>query len=171
MNRVLLSILLTGLLSALTFGSLVLVFALHSAATGRIARDLANKGDRIFVTLDRTQKKTSPGGTLAYYYSYSGRHDGQKFEKNEKVDAHLFHMHSEGKNLEALVYRDAAGTTHLRLRDNQEPYGKRFDAIARVCFAVALGAGAAAMLAALALFASPGFRRAMRAPPPGTPKS
>lgn len=127
MKRSGLSLVCCGSLLAFAFGSLTFVLELHDRATERVGQDLHRKGSRVFVTLGRSQKKETPGTKTSFFYSYTGRHRDRRIAASEPVDANLFHLHSEGKNVEAMVYTDPAGTLHVRLRDNRLPFGRDLD--------------------------------------------
>ncbi len=128
---------ITGPLLALAFGSTFLFLTLHRLQNSWIGESLEKEGENTFVVLDQAQSKKGVFGRR-YFYSYTGRYREQIFQKTEEVPDGMFHLHSEGKNLQAVVYIDPAGTIHSRLKANPLEFGKPMGALASTSLVLSL---------------------------------
>ena len=93
-----LSLFISGVLLLFASGGFYLTLELRAAALERVERGLVN-GKRIFVTIERAQKKESLRGTVSYFFSYATRHEGRRLESDEEVAAPVYHLYSEDGNI------------------------------------------------------------------------
>ena len=121
---------IAGLLWALTFGSLALVFYTQSVLEKNIQQSITEQGTARFVRLIRLQRKKKsllPSSApfiaspeVDYFYTYSYLHNGRTYTVTEQVPVDLYYLHREGENLEATLFTDTQGYPHTRLEGN--PY-------------------------------------------------
>ena len=112
---------LAGPLLLFAFGSQLLVLELRSASSANIEERMRSSGAFTFVSLDRAQQRRTFFGETQYYYAYSGTYRNISLETVEEVSPQFFHLHSEGKNVQAIVYVDESGTPYTHLRGNSAP--------------------------------------------------
>ncbi len=139
---------ISGFLLLPGFGGIALVASLHEAMVADLETRIRREGRPAFVTLNRAQEVSTPLGGR-YYYSYSGYVDRNRIRGLEEVPRELFHVLSEGKNVQVLVYRDPSGAAHIRLRDGSLPYGRRLRLLKNLSLALA-GLGALLLIFAFA---------------------
>jgi hypothetical protein len=118
---------IAGPILALVFGSQALVFTLRDHLMAEIEERMQSEGQYSFANLDRAQSRQSfLIGGKRYYYAYSGRHRNLNFQAIEEVSAQYYHLNSEGKNVEVLVFLDEAGNFHTHLRGNSQPFAEDY---------------------------------------------
>ena len=121
---------IAGPILLLAFGGQALAFSLRDWLMADIQTRMQSQGQFTIATLDRAQqRKTFLTGTKRYFYAYSGRYQNRSFETIEEVAPQYYHLNSEGKNVEVLAYRDAAGNLHTHLRGNSHPFAENFDGL------------------------------------------
>lgn len=130
------------------------IFAFQNSAVEKNGLLVLNSEELIFVKLTESVKK-SPSGN--YYFSYTGTYGGESFRKSERVDSDFFHITSEGKNVQAKIYRDRWGNIHSILRENKTPYGRNYDSVKTLSLWL-LAAGLAMLSASLYFFLFAEFR-------------
>ncbi|MCR9144651.1 MAG: hypothetical protein NXI24_20605 [bacterium] len=129
----------TGPILLLAFGSTALVFTVRDRLMSDIEARMLKDGQYTFATLDRAQKrKTFLVGGKRYFYAYSGRYRNTAFQQTKEVSSQYYHLNSEGKNVEVLVFRDAAGNFHTHLRGNSHPFAEDFSGLRN--FSISLAA-------------------------------
>lgn len=129
----------TGPLLLLVFGAQGLVFTLRDQLINEIEARMQREGEYSFATLDRAQQRQSFSGSgKRYFYAYSGRYRNISYEQTKEVSPQYYHLNSEGKNVEVLVYLDPAGNLHTHLRGNTHPFSARFPGLSRLSFGLAL---------------------------------
>lgn len=119
---------ITALLLLIPFGSTAGILELRKMRVDSLREKLNTQGQYVFVQLVQFQEISS-FGTSRYFYTYRGSYAGRKLEITEEVSSGFYHLHSEGKSVEALLYRDDAGLFHAHLRGNPQPFGRNLDAI------------------------------------------
>lgn len=130
----------TGPLLLLAFGAQGLAFSLRDQLISDIETRMQREGEYSFATLDRAQQRQSfSGNGKRYFYAYSGRYRNISYERTKEVSAQYYHLNSEGKNVEVLVYLDPAGNLHTHLRGNTHPFSARFEGLRKFSFTLALG--------------------------------
>ncbi|MBI3394429.1 MAG: hypothetical protein HY042_01195 [Spirochaetia bacterium] len=137
----------TGWLFLLSFGTVFGTAMLRESQLAAIQNDLNQRGQYTFVHLTRAEQ------VRGYYrdhffYTYKGIFHEKKFEVTEEVNAAYFHLHSEGKIVQAAAHVDGTGALHTLLRDNEIPFGKQLLAVR---LAAAGGAGAGLVLVAVSM--------------------
>lgn len=110
-----------GPLLLFAFGSMFAVLHARAAGTAHIEERMRSSGALTFVSLDRAQQRRTFFGETQYYYAYSGRYRNISLQTVEEVSQQFFHLHSEGKNVQAVVYIDESGTPYTHLRGNSAP--------------------------------------------------
>lgn len=125
------TILIIGLALSLFAGSLWLSFETRNYLLNQSMYGLLISGRRIFVTLERGHVKHSPISNH-YFFTYKGKVQKEFFEDTEEVSSHYFHSHSEGKNVEAVIYQDHTGLIHSHLRGNISTYYNDFRFLVRI---------------------------------------
>ncbi|MEQ9364028.1 MAG: hypothetical protein RIF32_07290 [Leptospirales bacterium] len=120
----------TGPILLLAFGSMGLVFGVRDQLMSDIEARMLRDGQYSFATLDRAQqRKAFLVGGKRYFYAYSGRYRNMSFQETKEVSPQYYHLNSEGKNVEVLVFLDAAGNFHTHLRGNSHPFAEDFSAL------------------------------------------
>ncbi len=132
---------ITAFLLIIPFGSTAGILELRRIRVESLSQRLNAQGQYVFVQLVQFQAVSS-FGTSRYFYPYRGSYAGRKFEITEEVSPGFYHLHSEGKSVQALLYRDDAGLLHAHLRGNPEPFGRNLDSI----FWISLGMAAAGIV-------------------------
>lgn len=117
----------TGPILLLAFGSMGLVFSLRNQLMSDIEARMSRDGEYTFATLERAQqRKTFLVGGKRYFYAYSGRYRNMSFQETKEVSPQYYHLNSEGKNVEVLVFLDSAANFHTHLRGNSHPFAEDF---------------------------------------------
>ncbi len=119
-----------GPILLLAFGSMGAVFHLRDELMADIEARMLKDGEYSFATLDRAQQRQAfLVGGKRYFYAYSGRYRNMSFQATKEVSPQYYHLNSEGKNVEVLVFLDAAGNFHTHLRGNSHPFAEDFSAL------------------------------------------
>lgn len=113
----------TGMFLVFISASSLLVFHVQGIESENAGIKVINSSEIIFVNLMRSVKKSYSG---SYFFSYTGNYRNMAFTRFERVNADLFHISSEGKNIQAKIYTDEWGNIFTLLRENTLPYGKDY---------------------------------------------
>ena len=120
---------IAGILWTLVFGSLALVFYWQNSMEQDLQKKILNQERTTFVYLNRLQRKHKslvpstgfsfpPSPEVSYFYTYNYLYKGRNYTVTEEVSVDLYYLHKDGENLEALLYADARGTPHTRIKGN-----------------------------------------------------
>lgn len=92
---------------------------------------IQKSGQPCFVSLERAHVQKA-AQTTHYYFTYQILSDEIKYRTTEEVTSEYFHSHTEGRNVEALLYIDEGNLPHTHLRGNAMPGYDSLPGIMRV---------------------------------------